>query len=670
MPRLRFGAFLAPHHPIGEHPMLQFRRDLDLVEHLDQLGYDEFWCGEHHSSGWEMIASPEMFLAAAGERTKRIKLATGVVSLPYHHPFNVAQRMVQLDHMTGGRAIFGSGPGALASDAHTLGDRSDGAARPPGRGDRRHPPAVQRRARHRQESDWFTLQDAALQLLPLQEEMPFAVASQISPSGMTLAGKHGIGIISIGSLSEEGLNALPTQWGFAEAAAAKHGKTVDRKNWRVLLSWHIAETREKARAEARDGLMRHHNEYITATLQRPGARPFTTPDEAVDKTAFSQGAVATIGTPDDLVARIKSVLEISGGFGTVVGFVHDWANPENTMRSWDMVARYVVPEINGYLAGLRKSRDFVANNREYFDRAREAVMAKIIENEAAAAALAVTQVADAAPPRPATCPTSPGSGRGPDRPRGGQLSAGQSARLQCREIGGPALLLFAAQLVQILPGVDAGIVAVVEQQPHGIIADRLDPDNRDMPLPRHGPLLVAARAPAPQRWGFRREGTRLAARTSVPSSNSTRSTRSRPFEPDLGGDRPSVLQLAGLLGQHDRDAVAHRIGQASLAADQFACFTVIFQRALGQRTDQDLQQPRIDRWLVPRLGRVVHAPISVNSRCGRPAHPAPAHPSAAAPARPTPALHRWAPPAAPAFPPARTGTPSPKSPPACRPASA
>ena len=151
MARLKFGAFLAPHHPIGEHPMLQFRSDLDLVEQLDALGYDEFWCGEHHSSGWETIASPEMFLAAAGERTKRIMLGTGVVSLPYHHPFNVAQRMVQLDHMTGGRAIFGSGPGALASDAHTLGidpmtqrDRQDEAI-----GD--HPPAVQRRARHRQE---------------------------------------------------------------------------------------------------------------------------------------------------------------------------------------------------------------------------------------------------------------------------------------------------------------------------------------------------------------------------------------------------------------------------------------------------------------------------------------------------------------------------------------
>src|SRR5712671_845498 len=390
MARLGFGAFLAPHHPIGENPMLQFRRDIKFVQHLDELGYDEFWCGEHHSSGWEMIASPEMFLAAAGEHTKRIKLATGVVSLPYHNPFNVAQRMVQLDYMTGGRAIFGSGPGALPSDAYTLAidpmllrDRQDeaiGVIRRLFRGERVS-----------YKSDWFTLQDAALQLLPLQEEMPCAVASQISPSGMTLAGKHGIGIISIGSLSEEGLNALPTQWSFAEDAAAKHGQTVDRKNWRVLLSWHIAETREKARAEARDGLLRHHNEYITATLQRPGARAFTTPDEAVDKTAFAPGATATIGTPDDLVERIKSVLEISGGFGTVVGFVHDWANPENTMRSWDMVARYVVPEINGYLAGLRQSQDFVATNRGVFDRAKEAIMAKITENEAAVAALAVTR---------------------------------------------------------------------------------------------------------------------------------------------------------------------------------------------------------------------------------------------------------------------------------------
>src|SRR6476659_9228238 len=184
MPRLNFGAFLAPHHPVGENPLLQFRRDLDLVEHLDKLGYEEFWCGEHHSSGWEMIGSPEMFLAAAGQRTHRIMLGTGVVSLPYHHPFNVAQRIVQLDHMTGGRAMFGTGPGALPSDAHTLGidpmtqrDRQDEALGVILR-------LLRGEDRFSVESEWFTLRDAQLQILPLQEEIPVTAASSISPSGM------------------------------------------------------------------------------------------------------------------------------------------------------------------------------------------------------------------------------------------------------------------------------------------------------------------------------------------------------------------------------------------------------------------------------------------------------------------------------------------------------
>ena len=386
MSRLKFGAFLAPHHPIGENPTLQFRNDLKLAAHLDELGYDEFWCGEHHSTGWEMIASPEMFLAAAGERTHRIRLGTGVVSLPYHHPFNVAQRMVQLDHMTGGRVIFGTGPGALPSDAHMLGidpmtqrDRQDEAI------------GVIRRLlageRVTHTSDWFTLQDARLQLFPVQEELPMVAASSISPSGMTLAGKYGMGVLSIGSNSDAGLAALPTQWGFAEEAAAKHGNVVDRKNWRVLMSWHIAETREEARAQAGEGLKLWHNEYVVGTLMRPDAKPFLTVDEALHETAFVEGAAAVIGTPDDLVAAIRKMVSSSGGFGTVLGFAHDWANRENTLRSWDLIARYVMPEVNGMLEGYRASRTHVVENREWFNRAGQAVLTKIMSHEGAAAAL-------------------------------------------------------------------------------------------------------------------------------------------------------------------------------------------------------------------------------------------------------------------------------------------
>ena len=386
MTDLRFGAFLAPHHPIGESPVLQFQSNLEFVEHLEHLGYDEFWCGEHHSTGWEMIASPELFLAAAAERTSRIMLGTGVASLPYHHPFMVAQRMVQLDHQSRGRAIFGSGPGALPSDAHTFGldpmvlrDRQDEAM------------GVIRRLfegseRFSYEGEWFTLRDAKLQLKPLQKDMEFAVASMVSPSGMTLAGKHRAGVLSIGSMSKEGIRALPMQWSFAEESAAKHGNTVDRKNWRIVLSWHIAETREQAREQARDGLMRHNNEYTVGTLAGGEGVIYKTPDEAVDGVAFGDESTAVIGTPDDLVERIRQMIELTGGFGVVIGFVHDWANRENTLRSWDLVARHVMPEVNGLLDDYRESNKFVIENRETWQRAGDAIASKIRENERALAA--------------------------------------------------------------------------------------------------------------------------------------------------------------------------------------------------------------------------------------------------------------------------------------------
>ena len=391
MPDLRFGAFLAPHHPIGEHPTLQLQNDLEFVAELDRLGYDEFWCGEHHSTGWEVIASPELFLAAAAERTHRIRLGTGVVSLPYHHPFMVAQRLVQLDHQTRGRLIFGSGPGALPSDAHTLGvdpmvlrDRQDEAM------------GIIRRLfqggeRFSAESEWFTLKDAKLQLLPLQRDMEFAVASMVSPSGMTLAGKHGAGVLSIGSMTTAGIQALPLQWSFAEESAAKNDRTVDRSMWRIVMSWHIAETRDKARAQAKEGLFAHNNLYTVGTLAAGVGTIYKTPDEAVDATAFSDDSVATIGTPRDLCDRIEKMMQLTGGFGVVIGFVHDWANRADTNESWDLVARYVIPEVNGMLDSYRESNKWVIEARDTWMRAGEAIMSKIQENKRAADAMQAAQ---------------------------------------------------------------------------------------------------------------------------------------------------------------------------------------------------------------------------------------------------------------------------------------
>lgn len=221
-----------------------------------------------------------------------------------------------------------------------------------------------------------------------------AVASSISPSGMKLAGKYGIGVLSIASNSTEGLQALPTQWSFAEAAAAEHGHTVDRREWRVLMAWHLAESKEQAQREAMAGLHRWHNEYNVRVLGRPNAQYVERPEELMEQVAGGGAAgagTAVVGTPDELVTAVRSLQELTGGFGVLLGFAHDWANREATLRSWDLFARYVVPELNGYTAPLRRSADYLeANKAELMAGAGKAVLEQIARDPRASQAFAIT----------------------------------------------------------------------------------------------------------------------------------------------------------------------------------------------------------------------------------------------------------------------------------------
>ncbi|MGB0114985.1 MAG: hypothetical protein WBP59_17330, partial [Ilumatobacteraceae bacterium] len=195
-----------------------------------------------------------------------------------------------------------------------------------------------------------------------------------------------------------------------------HGQVVDRKNWRVMMAFHLAETREQAREEAVDGLHRWHNEYNVWTLGRPGATHVEDKWELLDQTtgAGAGGAgAAVIGTPDELVAAIRHLQEITGGFGVVLGFAHDWANREATLRSWELMARYVIPELNGYTVGIRESQEYL--NRHQADLmagASKAVASKIMEHEGAAAAMATTmeQAAKAAADKEAQPEFRPGAG--------------------------------------------------------------------------------------------------------------------------------------------------------------------------------------------------------------------------------------------------------------------
>ena len=371
-PRLKFGIFMGPFHPLGENPTLALERDLELVQWLDYLGYDEAWIGEHHSAGWETISSPEIFCAVAAERTKHIKLGTGVTSLPYHHPYMVAERAVLLDHLTRGRFMLGVGPGALPSDAKQLGIPVDqirprleeGLA------------IVMRLLTEMEpityESDWFTLHEAQLQMRPFtQPHFPIAVTAVGSPTGMMVAGRHGAGVLSIMAPRTTGNpdDALRDFWAIAERSAAENGKTMDRGQWRLVINCFLGDTREQAWADCHIGAGRHLVEYGLGTLgfARDHSQPLPDHDEAL-RGAMERGLYC-IGTPDDLVALIERLDERSGGFGGLLLVCHEWANREQIMHSYELLARYVMPRFQGSMAGLTYSQAKVA--RESAENARQ-----------------------------------------------------------------------------------------------------------------------------------------------------------------------------------------------------------------------------------------------------------------------------------------------------------
>ena len=361
-PGMRFGIFVAPFHPVDENPDLALRRDFELVEWLDQLGYDEAWIGEHHSAGYEIIASPEVFIAAAAERTRHIRLGTGVSSLPYHHPLMLADRINQLDHQTRGRVMFGVGPGALPSDAFMMGidvqrqrdmmDEAIGVLVPLLRGEV---------VTHK--SDWFELREARLQLTPYtRPHIEICVASQISPAGARAAGKHGLGLLSIGATTTGGFNALAMNWQICTDKAAEHGREVERSAWRLVGPVHIAETREKARENVRFGLQ-NWLRYFLEVAALPLA-PSGSVDNAID-TLIGSG-LAVIGDPSDAIAQLERLEKQSGGFGCFLHMAHNWADWAETKRSYELFARYVMPRFQRTNQNREQSMSWAAQNRPTF----------------------------------------------------------------------------------------------------------------------------------------------------------------------------------------------------------------------------------------------------------------------------------------------------------------
>jgi limonene 1,2-monooxygenase len=367
---LTFGIFLAPFHRVGENPTLAIDRDIELIQWLDHLGYDEAWIGEHHSAGWELIASPELIIAAAAERTRHIKLGSGVTSLPYHHPLMVANRFVQLDHMTRGRAMLGCGPGALVSDAYMMGIE----------------PVTQRQRMNESldaimallrceepvtvKTDWFEMREARLHLAPYTDpHMPIAVASTITPAGVQAAGKHGLGVLSLAAGLPGGPEALAGQWKIGEEMAARHGKTLDRRQWKLVTNVHVAEDDELALSQVARAERHETITYFEETLGRPPGRADDPLREGVKM------GTTLVGSPDTVSRGIEHLITLSaGGFGGLLFRAHEWAARHETLKSYELFARYVMPRFQGSLDTVRQSNEWTkANRRGIFTPNVEAV---------------------------------------------------------------------------------------------------------------------------------------------------------------------------------------------------------------------------------------------------------------------------------------------------------
>ncbi|MCD6073974.1 MAG: monooxygenase [Rhodospirillales bacterium] len=363
---IEVGVFVPPHHSNTENVALAMRRDLALAEWLDELGYAELWMGEHHSGGMQIYGSPEMFIAAAAERTRRIRLGAGVISLPYHNPFMVADRIVQLDNQTQGRAMFGFGPGALASDAHMMGI-----------------PVAKSRDRLAQgieviirlldgetiteTTDWYTLKDARLHITPFSHPRPpLAVASLKTPTGAITAGRYNMELLCANAAGAN--DALK----FATQAAAEQGRTYDRSRLRVVGSFHLAETREEARRLAQHGMSEYFDYGNIMRPPNPNGAPSA--GDPIEQVLAMRGGV--IGTPDEAIGALEKLWDLTGGFGCLLLQGTNWMDFEATKRSYELFMRYVLPAFTGRNKSRADSFEWMQNNAVMFSNIRDEAAAK------------------------------------------------------------------------------------------------------------------------------------------------------------------------------------------------------------------------------------------------------------------------------------------------------
>jgi limonene 1,2-monooxygenase len=274
--------------------------------------------------------------------------------------------------------MFGVGPGALVHDALKIGiDPSDQRQMMEESFD------VVVRLMHGEtvtkKTDWFNITDAQLQLRPYtRPTMELAVAAARSPSGSVLAGKYGVGMLSIGGTAPAQMERHTANWGLYEENARANGHTPNRKDWRVVGLFHIAETREQARQNVRFGV-----EAFAQYFRDVATFPIIPGDVGDAAEWLIETGTGCIGTPDDAIAYVERLIAGSGGFGVLCELAQNWADWEATKRHYELMARFVHPKFQQSRELLQGSYDYATSHHVDFTGKAAAAIQKAIDQHAA-----------------------------------------------------------------------------------------------------------------------------------------------------------------------------------------------------------------------------------------------------------------------------------------------
>jgi len=351
---MKFSIFMMPLHYPTENPSLAFDRDISLIHYAEELGFDEFFIGEHHSGGWETMPAPEMALAKASALAHRIRLGTSVISAPFHHPFHIAERMAFLDHLTRGRAILGVGPCALVTDKKLFGlpneklysmlaESTDIIVRL-----LESPEPIDHEGR------FWSFKQMRLQLRSYQQpRMPLAIASSGNEISLELAGKYGMLLLSPAGKNVRNNQTKSAQWNKVEAIASQHGTATSRDNWRIATCIYLADSKEEAWRDVEASIKRDMEYFVSIGLKAPYEAYPGQPAHEITARSGADRRDWIIGTPDDAIAQIERMQAETGGFGGLMLTTHEWTSSEKIRRSMEMFARYVLPHFRGHTRGYQ-----------------------------------------------------------------------------------------------------------------------------------------------------------------------------------------------------------------------------------------------------------------------------------------------------------------------------